>query len=340
MDLDLNPQQQDLVAAFRAFFLKESPPSVVRSAEPHGFDPSLWSRVAQLGGPAIGVPEGSGGGGAGLVDLVLITEQLGASLAPIPLLEGMIAARVLARVGDSGREALERLTSSAPAVATVALTPVRDGQARMVPAGGIAELVVGLDGSDLVLASGEPPVGRRNLGDSPVADRSFGADRTVLASGSAALELHATALNEWRTLTAGAQAGLGATALGLGVEYAKQRKQFGVPIGSFQSIARDLADVATAVDGATMLAREAAWAADVCQTDAPALAGMAFLFAGRTAQKASGVALHVHGGYGFTLEYDVQLYYRRAKAWSLALGDPRRGLQALADVLFGPGART
>ncbi len=337
MDLDLTPQQQDLVAAFRAFFLKESPPSTVRSAEPHGFDPSLWSRVAQLGGPAVGVPEGAGGGGAGLVDLVLIAEQYGASLAPIPLLEGMIAARVLARVGDSGRNALERLTAPAPAVATVALTPVHQGRARMVPAGAIAEFVIGLDGPDLVLISGDPPVGRRNLGDSPVADRSFGADRTLLASGSASLQLHATALDEWRILTAGALAGLGAAALGLGVEYAKQRKQFGVPIGSFQSIARDLADVATAVEGATMLAREAAWATEVGQTDAATLARMAFLFAGKTAQKASGVALHVHGGYGFTLEYDIQLYFRRAKAWSLALGDPRRGLQALADELFGPG---
>jgi len=337
VDLDLNPQQQDLVAAFHAFLLKESPPSVVRAAEPRGFDQTLWSRVIQLGGPAIGVADGLGGGGAGLVDLVLISEQLGASLAPIPLVEGMVAARLLARAGDSGWKALERLTSPTPAVAAVALTPVRDGLARLVPAGSVAELVIGLDGSDLVLISGEPPIGRRNLGDCPVADRSFGADRTLLASGSSALELHANALDEWRVLTAGALAGLGATALALGVDYAKQRKQFGVPIGSFQSIARDLADVATAVEGATLLAREAAWAADGCQADSPALAGMAFLFASRTAQKASAVALHVHGGYGFTLEYDIQLYYRRAKAWSLALGDPRRGLRTLADVLFEPG---
>jgi alkylation response protein AidB-like acyl-CoA dehydrogenase len=335
VDLDLSREQQELVAVYHAFFVKESPPSVVRSAEPLGFDPSLWSRVARLGGPAIGVSEGLGGGGARLLDLVLIAEELGCSLAPIPLLEGMVAARLLARSGDIGRKAVERLTLPNPAVATVALMPTRDGRARMVPAGAIADLVVGLDGCDLVLVSSEPPIGRRNLGDFPVADRSFQTGRTLLASGSDALDLYADALDEWRILTAGALAGLGATALGLGVDYAKQRKQFGVPIGSFQSIARDLADVATAVDGAKLLAREAAWAADCCHTNSPALAGMAFLFAGRTAQKASSVALHVHGGYGFTLEYDIQLYYRRAKAWSLTLGDPRRGLRALAETLFG-----
>jgi alkylation response protein AidB-like acyl-CoA dehydrogenase len=122
----------------------------------------------------------------------------------------------------------------------------------------------------------------------------------------------------------------------VGTEYAKSRHQFGVPIGSFQSIARDLADVATAVDGARLLAREAAWAASESPDELPALAGMAFLFAARTAQRTASVALHVHGGYGFMLEYDIQLYYRRAKAWPLVLGDPRRVVRQLADALFGP----
>jgi alkylation response protein AidB-like acyl-CoA dehydrogenase len=124
--------------------------------------------------------------------------------------------------------------------------------------------------------------------------------------------------------------------LGLGVEYAKERHQFGVPIGSFQSIARDLADVATLIDGARLLARQAAWAQAEDDQDFHSLAGMAFLFATRAARRASNVALHVHGGYGFTLEYDIQLYYRRAQSWPLALGDPKLGMTQLADALFGP----
>ncbi len=135
--------------------------------------------------------------------------------------------------------------------------------------------------------------------------------------------LHTAAVDEWRVLTAGALVGLAGAALELGVEYAKQRQQFGVPIGSFQALAHRLADVATAVEGAQLLAREAAWAADEGEADATSLARMAFLFAARAAQDTSAAALHVHGGYGFTLEYDVQLYLRRAKAWPLALGDPR-----------------
>ena len=166
-----------------------------------------------------------------------------------------------------------------------------------------------------------------NLGDGPVADRSLreGDAHRRRERWREPVELHEHAVDEWRMLMAGALVGLAGAALELGVEYAKQRQQFGVPIGSFQSIAHRLADVATAVDGAQLLVREAAWAADEAEPDATRSARMAFLFAARSAQQTTAVALHVHGGYGFTLEYDIQLYHRRAKAWPLLLGDPRRG---------------
>jgi alkylation response protein AidB-like acyl-CoA dehydrogenase len=121
----------------------------------------------------------------------------------------------------------------------------------------------------------------------------------------------------------------------MGVEYAKSREQFGVPIGSFQAVAHRLADAATEVDGAELLVREAAWAADEGLPSAPKLAVMAFLYAGETAQLAAEESLHFHGGYGFTLEYDIQLYFRRAKAWSLALAPPATEYQALADRVLG-----
>src|SRR4029450_13368418 len=140
------------------------------------------------------------------------------------------------------------------------------------------------------------------LGDGALADRSLriGA-RTGVASGARALEMHDHAVDEWRVLMAGALVGLASAALELGVEYAKQRHQFGVPIGSFQALAHRLADVATAGDGAQALAGEAAWAADEGEPEAVALANMAFLFAARAAQDTTAAPLHVHGGYGFTL---------------------------------------
>jgi alkylation response protein AidB-like acyl-CoA dehydrogenase len=340
VDLSLSDDQEQLVEAFGTFFVKECPPAVVRaSEETDGFDAGLWEAFGALGGPTMGADPAVGGGGASLLDLELVAERCGAVLAPIPLVDGLVTARLLAVGGPSTRPTFDRLRDAQPPVATLALRPATDGLARLVPAGAVATIVVGLDDDDLVAAEADGvPVGSaHNLGDGPVADRSLrSAARTVVATGTRAHELHEGAVDEWRVLTAGALVGLAGAALELGVDYAKQRHQFGVPIGSFQALAHGLADAATAVDGARLLAREAAWAADENEPDSTALARMAFLFAARSAQQATAVALHVHGGYGFTLEYDIQLYHRRAKAWPLLLGDPRRGALHLADALFGP----
>jgi alkylation response protein AidB-like acyl-CoA dehydrogenase len=338
MDLDLTPEQQLIVDAVHGLLATHCPSDVVRASEPGGFDPKLWAVLSQLAGPAIGVPEDRGGGGASLLDLELISEQLGAFLAPVPFIEGAVAARTLASLGAPGDEVLGALIDDSDAVGTVALRPVVDGTARLVPAGAIADVVLAMDADDLVVVRSQPPDGERgNLGSSPLADRSVeGAGRSVLASGIGAADTYRRAQDEWRVLMSGALVGVGEAALTLGVEYAKDRHQFGAPIGSFQSIARDLANVATLIDGARLLAREAAWAQGESDQEFGSLASMAFLFAVRAARQATGVALHVHGGYGFTLEYDIQLYYRRAQAWPLAIGDPKRGAAVLADSLFGP----
>jgi alkylation response protein AidB-like acyl-CoA dehydrogenase len=340
VDLSLTDEQEQLVEAFRVFFAKECPPAVVRDAEAAGgFDRDLWLAAAALGGPTMGVDAEHSGGGAGLLDLELAAERAGAALAPVPLVDAWATARLLAATGEQGQAVLGRLADEAPPVAVLALHPARNGVARLVPGGAVAEIVVGIDDDELVVIEGEPDAPPRvhDLGRAAIADRSLRTGtRTVLARGPDADVLHTAAVDEWRVLMAGALVGLAGAALELGVEYAKQRQQFGVPIGSFQALAHRLADVATAVEGAQLLVREAAWAADEAEADAIPLARMAFLFAARAAHDTSAAALHVHGGYGFTLEYDVQLYLRRAKAWPLALGDPRRGTMELADALFGP----
>jgi alkylation response protein AidB-like acyl-CoA dehydrogenase len=338
MDLDLTAEQQQVVEALHGFLAGHCSSDVVRASEPGGFDPELWVALSNLAGPAIGVPEELGGGGASLLDLELISEQIGVFLAPVPFIDSAVAARTLAVVGNEGRKSLDALITEPATVSTVALHPADDGTAHLVPSGSIASVLIAMDADDLVVITGRPDHdGRKNLGCSPLADRLVrGPNRSVLSNGIAARRAYEQAQDEWRVLMSGALVGVGEAALALGVEYAKNRYQFGVPIGSFQSIARDLADVATAVDGARLLAREAAWVQAEGDQDFCSLASMAVLFATRAARRASNVALHVHGGYGFTLEYDIQLYYRRAESWPLALGDPRRGIMHLADALFGP----
>ncbi len=338
MDLNLTDEQDEVVSAVRALLTDRCPSDVVRASEPGGFDPELWTAFCRVAGPTIGVAEQLGGGGASLLDLELVCEQLGSFLAPVPFIDCVVAARTLAAVGDPGRHCLDALVAEPSTVSTVALGPVVDGTATLVTSGSIAGVLIALDADELVLVTGAGDgAARGNLGSSPLADRSVrDPGRSVLATRDLARAVHQQALDEWRTLMGGALVGLGAAALSIGVEYAKNRHQFGAPIGSFQSIARDLAEAATLVDGARLLAREAAWARSEDDEHFAPLSSMAFLFATRAARRASTVALHVHGGYGFTLEYDIQLYYRRAEAWPLGLGDPRRGVAHLADALFGP----
>jgi len=303
----------------RAFFARESPPDRVRAAEqatPPGFDAALWSKAATLGVPQL-VRDG-----AQLADLVVIAEEYGRALAPIPLVESLVAARLLDAVGAAADPSDE--------LVTVAVRPAADGTARLVPAGAVADAVVALDGDELVLARGTPGAAPPTLARAPLADRRLDG-RTVLARGAAAHAAFARAVDDWRLLTGAALVGLADAALALGVDYATVRHQFGVPIGSFQAIQHRLADVAATLDGATLLVRHAAEHDDATATS------MAFLAAARAARAVTAASLHVHGGYGFMAEYDIQLHFRRATAWPLALGDPDEERARLADLLEADG---
>jgi alkylation response protein AidB-like acyl-CoA dehydrogenase len=278
------------------------------------------------------VPEADGGAGATLLDLALTLETLGRRLAPVPLTEHAVAVRLLARC-----DALPHDVLDGARMATLAVRPAREGVARLVPAGAVADVVVARQGDDLVVVESSPGEPVANLASAPLADRALdGAG--VVASGVDAERLHEDAVDEWRVLTAAALVGLGFGALDIGVRYVSEREQFGVPIGSFQTLQHALADVSVALDGAQLLARKAAWARDVGRDDAAQLAVMAFVFAAEQAQRASERALHFHGGYGFMEEYDIQLFYRRAKGWANVLDEPAREYARLADLRYGPVA--
>jgi alkylation response protein AidB-like acyl-CoA dehydrogenase len=334
VDLELTGEQAAVVELFAALAGKWSTSEVVRAHEDLGFAPLLWEQLVAAGAPGMAVAVEHGGGGSGLLEVALAVEQLGRALAPVPLVEHAVAARLLSALGTEVPAGVVEGT----AIATLALRPAVDGVARLVPAGAVAHHVVGIDGDRLVLASSEPPrVAVPNLASMPLADRALhGTTVTVLATGDAAHARHAAALAEWRALTGAALAGLGGAALELVCAYVTERHQFGVPVGSFQAIQHGLADVSVGLDGAQLLARKAAWAFDRAgSTDAAGLAAMAFLFAAEQAQLASTRALHYHGGYGFMEEYDAQLLYRRAKGWALVLDDPALEYRRLADARYG-----
>jgi alkylation response protein AidB-like acyl-CoA dehydrogenase len=332
VDLDPTDEQQSIIDVFGGLAERTVPLDRVREHEPLGFAPELWEQLVAVGAPGMAVAERAGGAGATLLDLALAVEALGRRLAPAPLIEHAVAARLLARV-----DALPTEVVDGGRIATIALRPLRDRTARLVPAGAVATTVVGFDRDDLVVIEGEPGAHVPNLGSAPLADRDFTGAR-VLASGERAEQLHRQAVDEWRALTASALVGLGLGALEIGVRYVSEREQFGVPIGSFQALQHTLADVSVALDGAQLLARKAAWAHDRERDDAAELGAMAFLFAAEQAQRTSDRALHFHGGYGFMEEYDIQLFYRRAKGWANVLDEPAREYARLADLRYGPVA--
>ncbi len=330
MNLALSEEQELLRDTFAQLFAAESSPARVRAAEPLGFDPALWKALAESGALAIRVGEAQGGAGAGLLDAVLLAEQAGRHLASAPLVEAVVASALLARSSDPlARETLRR-TLDGTAVLTLALRAVRAGEAQLVPGGVVADAVVGLDGDSLVLVTrgDEPTPALANLGTSPVARWQLdaaprGGARCVLATGAEAMRLHGAALEEWRVLCAAGLTGLAWRALEIAAAYATERRQFGRPIGSFQGIAHPLADTATDVEGARLLTWYTVWSIARGSLAAASLAPLCLAWAARSATRAVARALHTHGGYGLSLEYDIQLYHRRGKAWALAAGDPR-----------------
>jgi len=324
VDLGLSPDEQSVEELFHAFFTKESPTSVAREAEPLGFDRTLWDKLAETGAPGMAVD------GASLGELVVACEELGRAIAPVPLVEHLVASRA-----HRSPELCDGST-----VATISLRPAVHGVWPLVPAGAIADVIVGVDGDELVAVRSVPQgEGPRNHADAPLADRSTSGDRVMLGPASEFERVRA----EWQTLTAASLVGIAGAALDLGVEYAKTRFQFGVPIGSFQAVQHMLADIPGMIDGARLLTHKAAWAEgrdwiDVDHNEYEhqlALASMAFVFASDVAAHATDRSLHVHGGFGFAREYDIQLYYRRARGLTLILGEPAAECRHLADRLFG-----
>jgi alkylation response protein AidB-like acyl-CoA dehydrogenase len=339
MDLGLSDEQRALVASYGSLLDKASAPEDVRAAEPGGFDEDLWRLLFDTGALLMAVPEERGGWGASLLDLALVAEQIGRHLAPAPVIETQVAARLLAAISSEPARDSLRAALDGQHLVTLALHPPREGVARLTPAGAVCDSVVTFDGTRLSLAAVDPhgrgPVA--NLGCAPLADLRL-AGGVALATGSGAAECFDVAMDEWLVLTASALVGISAAAHEITCGYVRERRAFGGIIGAYQGVAHPLADDATAVDGARLLAQKAAWALDTGNARRRELAAMAFAFASETAARVTYDAVHFHGGYGFMLEHDAQLYYRRARGWARVWAGPEEGFARAAAARYGKSA--
>jgi len=339
--LELSEQQLLLQETFAKLFARESTPLRVRAVQSTGFDAELWNRLVEMQAPLMRTPEEAGGGSMSLFDALVVAEQVGRHLASVPLIESLVTSRLLGLLGSSiAREWLER-TASGKAIVTLALREAADEGRQMVPAGATANAIVVLDGGELglrVLQQRLPPI--PNLGGSAAAELvltgpSAVGELHVIGKGPEAMRLFASAVEEWKLLTAGVVVAMTRQALDIAAAYSRERPAFDRLIGSYQGLAHPLADSITEVEGAQLLNWFATWSvATHGGREAAARVAMAYWWATQVARTATVRAMRIFGGYGMSLEYDAQLYFYRSRACSLIYGNPRDALLSVADRLW------
>ncbi|MGH3677681.1 MAG: acyl-CoA dehydrogenase family protein [Mycobacterium sp.] len=336
LDYSLAEDHQAVQEAYKQFFKTHCSIETVRAAEASGFDKSLWERLCSMGATTMALPESCGGDGATLVDLTLVAEEVGRSLAPVPWIDHVCAARLLARL-----KALDSADIGSDVVAgrrLVALDPQHDSVSgvRLIPTGSVADHIIVRDGQEIVRLSFDTrPAKVDNIGRLPMAwvDPAAAGSRTVLASGPDALAEYQRALDEWRLLTGAALVGLVEETMNIAAEFAKTRYTLGVPISTLQAISHPLANIAIVVQGGRNLARRAAWFLDNEPAERPELAPSVFVFMAEEAAKAATMAVHIQGGLGVSAEAAASAYLLRARGWALAGGDPGASAKYIAEIV-------
>lgn len=335
MRFDLDDDQREIRDTARALLEARSPAERVREAADSGQpDGALWAEIVELGWPGIAVPEPDGGVGLGLVELCVLLEEQGAALAPIPLLPTVCAAQVIARAGSP--EQRERwLPGLVDGSATGAIGMAAEGEAAWIAgAAGAAVIVVIDDGGARVIEAGDAAIDPVDTIDPLRAYATTAADGERLAGDAARGGCEAT------VAVAAELLGIARRALEMTVAYVKDRKQFGVPVGSFQAVSHRCAEMLLAVESARSAVYAAAWAADAAPDDLAEAASLAKLLASQAAVEVTAGAIQAHGGIGFTWEADVHWWYKRAQLDSQLLGGPAAHRRDLGVLLSGRNAAT
>ena len=379
LDLGFTQEQEMLRDMVRGLCAELSPLERVRELEddPDGIHRELWQRFGELGLCGLMVPESTGGSGMSLLDGVVLYEELGRSLAPLPhFVSCVLSAAAISEAGSPSQQAeLLGGIASGETIATVGwLEPgggykprgvqlaarangdgfVLDGSKEHVQFAAAADLIVVLARSgdrdtdiDLFVVEAEASGLSLDQRMSISSDTQYLAslDGVPVPAGArlgradapvgAGWEAWQHAMHSGAILAAAQAVGGASAALEMTVEYAKERRQFNKALAEFQAISHYLADARTALDGAQLLVYEAAWAHSTGRST-DQLAPMAKLFACRTYREITAMCQQVFGGIGFTVEYDIQLYFRRAKQLQLSWWDQAACEDRIADAVLGP----
>jgi len=356
MNFELSDDQQAIKRTARDFLAARYKADEVRrlAEDERGFTDEQWAQISELGWPGIVVPEELGGLGLGAVELVVLQEELGFALAPTPFFSAVCAALLLTAAGTDEQRA-EHLPALASGERRGALAVWdRDGggsagESTLEPHGGslTGHKIVVADAAtaDLLVVAGSE--GRHYLVDpnapgvtitpTPGIDPTRklyevaldGVEAHALGDDAAAVQ---RAYDWMATALAAESVGIAQRTMEMAVEYAKDRKQFGRPIGSYQAVAHRCAQMLLEVEGARSVTYYAAWALDHEPENGALGASMAKSYAGDAGWRVAASSLQVHGGIGFTWEHDLHFFLKRATANAHAFGDGRWHRERVAEL--------
>lgn len=317
MDFDLTEDQSEIKRVARELLASRSPFTKVRAAAQSGeYDQNLWRELVELGWPGIAVAEEHGGQGLGAVELAVLAEELGYACAATPLIT----------------------TASAAAVIQAAGTP--EQQARWLPALVSGSATAGIGTRELAADAAEADVVVVIDGDEAQLLERFDATHLQAIDPTrryATVEGHGEPLSPGaaervRVALAAEVLGICQRALEMTLEYVRDRKQFGVPVGSFQAVAHRCAQMLLSTESVRSAAYFAAWAGDAGDDRLPEAAALAAATAADAGREVTASAIQAHGGVGFTWEADVHWLYKRAQLDAALLGSAHRHRAALARM--------
>jgi len=351
MEFAFTDEQQMIADTARAFFAEHATSARTRAAmAADGLDRALWHGFAsELGLAGIALPERHGGAGLGMIELALVAEAAGAQVAALPLLGHAMIGQAIAGGGSEDQQAawLPRLAAGELIAAVVCAPDAQaiggrlTGRFALVPHGGVADLLLVLGRSDawlVDLAAAGVAVSTPVTMDQtrPLATVALDeAPAEPLADGAAAIGAAMAA--GWICLAAEALGGAQET-LDRTVAYARERVQFGRPIGSFQAYKHRLADMMIEIEQARSAVYWAACAVDEQSAEAAIALHAAKSFAADTFFMCAGNMIQLHGGIGFTWEHDAHLFFKRARSIQTLLGHGAAHREAVAAMILGAAA--
>ncbi len=320
MHFDLTEDQREIKRVAHELLADRSPMARVReAAESATYDPDLWREIVELGWPGIAVAEEHGGQGLGSVELAALAEELGYACAATPFLSTATVASVIQAYGNDEQRArwLPGLVAGdlAAGLGTAELSADAPG----------ADVVVLLDGEEARVL--EAP--GAELLETIDSTRRYG----VVPDAAAGEPLRSGAADRVRAALAAEVVGLCQRALDMTLAYVKDRKQFGVPVGSFQAVSHRCAQMLLHTESARSTAYFAAWAADADPERLAEAAALAAAAAADGGREVAASAIQAHGGIGFTWEADVHWLYKRAQLDTALLGGAGRHRRALARMV-------